>query len=228
MIGLVVLGHNPRPDDESVYDSIAPGVPRLMAGGLDDFSPEEARGFHDQTGDSPLVCLLSDNTTVEIPLPVLFPYLKKKVEQLAASGATSAVVLCSGGFPEFDCSIPVILPGKIVPAVVAGLYPGKTVGLIVPNTAQLNAAQAHWKSMGVDTVATVISPYQDQGFEIAGELFSSLGMELVAIDCMGFTEEHRDRLKKLCCCPVLLPKTLVARVALEMEQSAGFAEAIIP
>lgn len=221
MIGLVVLGHTPRPDHEAVYDAIAPGITRLMAGGLDDFTVDEARSLHDQGGESPLVCLLSDNTTAEIPLPVLFPYLKKKVEELANAGATSAVILCSGGFPEFGCSIPVILPGKIVPAVVAGLYPGKRVGLVVPNAAQMTAAQAHWKTMGVETVATVVSPYQDQGFEAAGELFSSLGVEMVAIDCMGFTEEHRERLKSLCGCPVLLPKTLVARVALEMEQSAA-------
>lgn len=221
MIGLVVLGHTPRPDHESVYESIAPDVPRLMAGGLDDFTPDEARDLHDQGGESPLVCLLSDNTTVEIPLPTLFPYLKQKVEQLAAAGATSAVVLCNGGFPDFNCSIPVILPGKIVPAVVAGLYPGKRVGLVVPNAAQMDSAQAHWKSMGVDTVATVISPYQGKGFESAAELFTSMGTEMVAIDCMGFTEEHRDRLRALCGCPVLLPKTLVARVALEMELSAA-------
>lgn len=220
MIGLVVLGHTPRPDHEAVYASIAPGVPLAVAGGLDGLTPDQARTLHDPNGESPLVCLLSDGTTVEIPLRVLFPRLNAKVEELAAQGATSAVVLCSGGFPEFDCSIPVILPGRIIPAVVAGLYPGKKIGLVVPNSAQMNAAQTHWRSMGVETVATVISPYQGQGFEAAGELFSSLGLELVAIDCMGFTEEQRDRLKAMCGCPVLLPKTLVARVALEMEQSA--------
>lgn len=220
MIGIVVLGHTPRPDHESVYDTIAPGVPRKMAGGLDGFTPDQARELHDVSGKSPLVCLLSDGSTVEIPLPVLFPYLKGKVEALAAEGARSAVVLCSGGFPEFNSSIPVILPGAIVPSVVRGLYPGKTIGLIVPNEAQAPAAQAHWKSMGVETIPAVVSPYQDKGFMEAGRLFSSLKPELVAIDCMGFTEAHRDRLKKLCNCPVLLPKTLVARVVLEMHQSA--------
>jgi hypothetical protein len=37
---------------------------------------------------------------------------------------------------------------------------------------------------------------------------------------MGFKEEHRDRLKDLCGCPVLLPTTTVARVALEMYESS--------
>ena len=220
MIGLVVLGHTPRPDHEAVYEAIAPGTPRLIAGGLDGFTPDQARALHDQCGESPLVCLLSDRTTVEIPLPVLFPYLKKRVEELAEAGATSAVILCSGGFPEFDCSIPVILPGRIVPAVVAGLYPGKRIGLVVPNAAQMNAAQAHWRSMGVETMATVIAPYQGQGIEAGAKFFASNKVDLVAIDCMGFTEEDRDQLKALCGCPVLLPKTLVARVALEMELSA--------
>lgn len=221
MIGLVVLGHTPRPDHEAVYEAVAPGVPRSIAGGLDGLSPGEARKLHDVSGASPLVCLLEDKTTVEIPLPVLFPYLKEKVEQLAAQGASSAVVLCSGGFPDFNCSIPVILPGLIVPSVVASLYPGKKIGLVVPNAAQVPAARAHWASRGVETSPVVVSPYQEEGFDEAGEHFASLRPDLVVVDCMGFTEEHRARLKESCRCPVLLPKTLVARVALELHLAAA-------
>lgn len=221
MIGLVVLGHTPRPDHEAVYDTVAPGVPRITAGGLDGFTPDQARALHDVSGPSPLVCLLSDGSTVEVPLPVLLPYLRARVEELAAQGAASAVVLCSGGFPQFDCSIPVILPGEIVPAVVAGLYPGKRVGLVVPNEAQVPAAQEHWLSKGVETIPAVVTPYRDRGFEEAGKLFRECRPPLVAIDCMGFADSHRERLKALCGCPVLLPKTLVARVALEMHHSSS-------
>lgn len=220
MIGLVVLGHSPREDHETVYDQLAPGVRRKVVGGLDSFTCEQARQLDDKSGLSPLVCLLSDKTTVEIPLPVLFPYLKKQVDALAAEGATLAVVLCSGGFPRFDCAIPVVLPGMVVPATVAGLYPNRKIGLIVPNKAQESAARSHWKSRGVEAISAVVSPYEGKGFEEAGEKFRSTNADFVAIDCMGFTEEHRERLKTLCRCPVLLPKTLVARVALEIYESS--------
>jgi len=220
MIGLIALGHSPRKDHEAVYDAIAPGIRKKLVGGLDSFSPDQARELEDKSGISPLVCLLSDDTTVEIPLPVLFPYLKKQVESLAAEGAALAVVLCSGGFPRFACSIPVVLPGMVVPAIVAGLYPDKQIGLIVPNEAQQSAALAHWKSRGVEAVAAVVSPYEGTGFEAAGEKFRGLHTEFIAIDCMGFGEEQRNRLRDLCGCPVMLPKTLVARVALEMHESS--------
>ena len=219
MIGLVTLGHSPREDHEKVYDLIAPSVKRQLVGGLDSFTCEQARALEDKSGVSPLVCLLSDNSTVEIPLPILFPYLKNQVDMLAARGASLAVVLCSGGFPRFDCAIPVVLPGAVVPATVAGLYPNKKIGLIVPNEAQVTAALAHWRSQGVEAVAAVVSPYDGTGFEEAGEKFRSNRTEFVAVDCMGFEEEHRERLKLLCGCPVMLPKTLVARVALELHQS---------
>ena len=91
----------------------------------------------------------------------------------------------------------------------------------MPNEAQVPAAQAHWLSKGVETVAAVVAPYRDSGFEEAGRLFRKCGVPLVAIDCMGFAESHRERLKALCGCPVLLPKTLVARVALEMHNSTS-------
>ena len=220
MIGLVALGHSPRVDHEEVYAAIAPKAPRKLAGGLDSFTSDQARGLEDKKGISPLVCVLADKSTVEIPLPVLFPYLVEKVEYLASEGATLAVILCSGGFPEFDCSIPVILPGKVVPAIVASLFPKRKIGLIVPNHAQEPAACAHWASMGVNVVSAVVSPYENRGFEEAGEKFKLIGADLVAIDCMGFEERHRERLKQLCGCPVLLPKTLVARVAFEMYESS--------
>lgn len=220
MIGLVVLGHSPREDHEAVYNLIAPGVKRKVVGGLDSFTCEQARQMEDMSGISPLVCLLSDKTTVEIPLPVLFPFLKKQVESLADAGASLAVVLCSGGFPRFDCAIPVVLPGMVVTLTVAGLYPNRKIGIIVPNKAQESAALAHWKSQGVEAVSAVVSPYEGIGFEEAGEKFRSIKADIVVIDCMGFGEEHRERLKTLCGCPVLLPKTLVARVALEIHESS--------
>lgn len=220
MIGLVALGHSPRKDHEDVYAAIAPGIERKLVGGLDSLSPDQARALEDKSGISPLVCLLSDKTTVEIPLPVLFPYLKQQVERLAEDGAALAVVLCSGGFPRFDCAIPVVLPGMVVPAIVAGLYPEKQIGLIVPNEAQVSAALAHWKSRGVEAVSAVVSPYEGKGFEAAGEKFRAVKTDVVAIDCMGFTNEHRNRLRNLCGCPVLLPKTLTARVALEMHEAS--------
>jgi protein AroM len=216
MIALIALGHSPRPDHEEVYELLLPGVPRKLAGALDALSCDEARKLEDKQGVSPLLCLLNDNTTVEIPLPVLFPYIERQIEVLAAEGAELAVVLCCGGFPRFNSLIPVLLPGMIVPAMVKATCPDGKVGIIVPNQAQESAAVEHWKELGVEAVSAVVSPYERVGFEEAGKKFRTLKCNLVAIDCMGFKEEHRDRLSKDCGCPVILPKTLVAIVAGEM------------
>ena len=216
MIGLITLGHSPRPDHEEVYDEITPGVPRKLVGALDRISCDEARKLEDKQGISPLVCLLEDETTVEIPLPVLFPYIERKVETLAAEGAHLAVVLCCGGFPDSNASIQVLLPGLIVPALVKATCAEGKIGIIVPNQAQESAAVAHWKELGINTESAVVSPYEGVGFDEAGKNFRELKCDLVAIDCMGFKEEHRDRLSRDCGCPVILPKTLVAKVAGEM------------
>jgi len=220
MIGLVTLGHAPRPDHEKVYEKIAPGIPHKLIGALDVLSCDEARKLEDKQGRSPLVCLLSDQTTVEIPLLVLFPYIEDQVRILAKKGARLAVVLCCGGFPAFNASIQVLLPGMIVPALVKATCPEGKVGIIVPNQAQESAAVEHWKNLGIDVTPTVVSPYEGKGFVEAGEKFRNMNADLVAIDCMGFKEEHRQRLKELCNCPVILPKTLVARVALEIHESS--------
>jgi protein AroM len=114
----------------------------------------------------------------------------------------------------------VLLPGLIVPALVRATCPQGKIGIIVPNQAQESAAVQHWKESGLEVTSAVVSPYEGIGFNQAGEKFRRLNADLVAIDCMGFKDEHRDRLKDLCGCPVLLPTTTVARVALEMYESS--------
>jgi protein AroM len=165
--------------------------------------------------------LLSDKTTVEIPLPTLLPYIESRVEALAAEGARLAVVLCCGGFPVIKAPIQVLLPGTIVPAVARAVCPAGSVGIIVPNEAQEAAAVEHWHEQGVAVASAVVSPYESRGFTEAGEKFRARSIDLVAIDCMGFREEHRQKLRGLCGCPVLLPSSLVARVVLEIYNSAG-------
>jgi protein AroM len=192
----------------------------MLIGALDVLSCDEARNLEDKQGISPLVCLLNDKTTVEIPLPVLFPYIERQVETLAADGAHLAVVLCCGGFPVFDASINVLLPGVIVPALVRATCPDGNIGIIVPNQAQESAAVSHWHKLGVKVISAVVSPYEGRGFKEAGEKFRSMNTDLVAIDCMGFKDEHRQKLKDLSGCPVLLPTTLTARVALEMHEAS--------
>lgn len=220
MIGLVTLGHSPREDHKEVYDCVCPDVITDLQGALDGLSCEEARNLEDKSGVSPLVCLLKDGSTVEIPLPVLTPLIEKTIVKLVQAGATVAVVLCSGGFPELTSSIPVLIPGNIVPAIAKASYPSGTIGIVVPNKAQESAAVAHWAKIGVDVVSAVVSPYQGTGFEEASVFFKEAGCSVVAIDCMGFTEEHRQRLIKDCKCTVLLPKTMVAKVAGEIAESA--------
>ena len=101
------------------------------------------------------------------------------------------------------------------------ICPAGKVGIIVPNEAQEAAALEHWSEQGVAVASAVVSPYEARGFMEAGEKFRNLPADLVAIDCMGFRVEHRQKLRDLCGCPVLLPTSLVARVALEIYNSAA-------
>ena len=143
------------------------------------------------------------------------------MEALASKGARLAVVLCCGGFPQVDAAIQVLFPGMIVPVLARAICPAGKIGIIVPNDAQVAAALEHWNKLGVAAAAAVVSPYEGKGFMEAGEKFRNLSADLVAIDCMGFQEEHRRTLREMCGCPVLLPTTLVARVVLEMYNSSS-------
>lgn len=216
LLGIIVLGQTPRPDLEAIYNAYLPGAGLSIMGALDGMETPVIDRMDSDEGEYPLLVILADGTTREISLYRLFPLLEKKAAALAAAGAEAAVLMCAGNFPDLKSPIPIIYPGRVVPAVVSAISGSKRIGIITPNPGQLKPAQEHWRQKGFTVKAAVASPKNPAALEAVAAEMRDPNLELVILDCMGFGPEAGRRMRQLCGRPVICPQSLVARVTAEM------------
>lgn len=158
-LGLVTIGTTPRPDYVEVFGSqLPPGTPLTVAGALDSLDDDEiaALAIKHRPGPYPLLCRLAHNgTTQEIDLQVLFPYIAEAARGLGRSGCAAVVVCCCGNFPAVEgCDVPVLFPGRVLPALARAMCTGVTprIAVVSPIEGQCVEAEKHWRSQGFDPV----------------------------------------------------------------------------
>lgn len=185
-------------------------------GALDGMETPDIDRMANKGGEYPLLIILADGTTREISLYRLIPLLEQKAEALAIAGAETAVLMCAGNFPDLKSPIPIIYPGRVVPAVVSAISSTKRIGIITPNPGQMEPAQEHWRQKGFTVKAAVASPTDPAALEAVAAEMRDPTLELIILDCMGFGPAAGRRMKRLCGRPVICPQSLVARVTAEM------------
>ncbi|HEY6553349.1 MAG TPA: AroM family protein, partial [Vicinamibacteria bacterium] len=167
-------------------------------------------------GEYPLFVILRDGTVREISLYRLKPFLDRRAREVAAEGAAVSALMCAGNFPDLDSPVPMIYPSRVLTAVARGICRGNRIGVVTPNDGQVAAATAHWREKGFHPAVTVASPLDPAALSRAAEALADPGLELIVLDCMGFSPEAARRMRTLCGRPVLCPQGLVPRVMAEM------------
>jgi hypothetical protein len=228
-LGLVAIGTTPRDDYVEVFGSqVPPGTEITVVGALDPLrdSPGKiaALSTAHQPGDYPLLCRLPhDGTTLEVDLHVLFPYIAEAARKLGDAGCAAVVVCCCGNFPRVEgCSVPVLFPGRVLPAVSSAVCAAATprIAVISPIEGQCAEAEKHWRAQGFDPVMGYGDwTAEDRGHleETAAALAARDDLELVVLDCMGHDDEFRAFFAERCGGkPVLLAQSVIAKVAAEL------------
>lgn len=215
-LGILVLGQTPRPDIKKLFSAYLPGTELVVQGALDGLATEAVDDLSRQRGDYPLLVILADGTTREISMDLLAPRLSAVARRFETLGVSAAILFCAGDFPDLDCRLPVIYPGRIVPALVGGVSRTRRLGVVTPNPGQAAPARRNWEAKGFSVSVAVASPKDPGGLEKAAAVLQDPGLELVVLDCMGFAPAAARQLKALTRRPVICSQSLVARAAAEL------------
>ena len=215
-IGILTIGQSPRPDFERIFRRALPEARLIVRGALDRLSQPEIDALASSGGSYPLFTILRDGSSREIPLAAIARLLEPCVQEVAAEGATIAVVMCAGDFPELPSSIPVLYPGRILPAVARGVCQKDRLDIVIPNAAQVPSAVAHWRANGFTVRAAVASPLDPDDLKRAAEMLGGAPLDPVVLDCLGFSPEAARRMRDVSGRPVLCPQRLVPAIAAEM------------
>ena len=218
-LGTLTIGQAPRADIVPIIDRHVPErVRRIHRGVLDGLSHAEIARYLAETGEAALVTRLNDGAVVELSRSRTRDGAEQALKRLEADGCDVILILCTGTFEGLQSERAwLVEPDHIIPATVAGLVQKRQLGVIVPIASQIDSERDKWGPLARPPLFAAVSPYSDgpEAVLATGERLQAEGAEAVLLDCIGFTERHRDTLAVLDM-PIILSNAVVAKAVGEL------------
>lgn len=221
MLGTLTIGQAPRSDITPILQQHLPAHVRcLHAGVLDGLSVAEvAEQFAPLQGGAVLTTRMLDGKSVILDKSKVRQALQKKLTWLEAQGCGVILLLCTGEFEGLACRDAwLIEPDHVVPPVVAALTGVRQIAVIVPLAEQVQSEAGKWHPLAKQPLYGIASPYAEGPGALvhAAQDMKAQGADLLVLDCMGFTERHRELAAEASGLPVLLSNALMARLLAEV------------
>ena len=215
ILGTLTIGQAPRPDVVPIIDRyVAAEIRRIHRGVLDGLSSDEIdQRYQPEPGEPVLVTILQDGTEVELSRRRIKDGVQEALLALEAEGCDAILLLCTGTFDGLECNKAwLVEPDQIIPTMVAGLVQKRQLGVIVPIASQIGSESGKWRPLYRPPIFATASPYAATPDAVvdAGKELQARGAEAILLDCIGFTERHREALLPLGL-PVILSNVVAAK-----------------
>jgi len=220
-IGLLTIGQSPRGDGlaRDVAASIGDATV-LERGALDGLSRADIDAMAPGDGDYRLVTLLRDGSAVQIAKRHILARLQAQIDELEAEGVAVTLLMCTGEFPPFRHTRPLVAPQAALYAIVRALAEGGPVASLTPLPTQVAQAARKWASLGVpDAFVTDADPYGSDaiGAVAAGAARArAAGASVLFMDCFGYDVRMRDPARVAFGGTVVLARSMAGRLAAEV------------
>ena len=221
MVGMITIGQSPR-------DDIVPEIKQLMGinaeisecGALDGLSLSAIEKLAPEPGEYMLVSRLRDGSPVRLARSKIIEKVQQCIDSLVGRGVDLTVILCSGEWPKFSSPKLVVAPGEAFCGFTLGMVnEGDKLGIMVPDEDQVEVAERKWNKEKVKLCIAAASPFgltaNDEVTRVAKNLKES-GVDLVAMDCVGYTMEKKRIVQEVTGKPVVLVRSLIASIIKEI------------
>lgn len=215
-LGLVTTDQGPNPEFVVAFQEKLPGIDVQLVGALDDLPGEQIDALAARPAPYPIQTVLADGRTCDIDLTLLAPLVDRRAREMVERGAEVIAVCCAGAFPDLDCGVPVLYPGRLLSAIAGAISRTRRIGVVSPIAAQMEAARRNWEDDGFTVTMAFASAFNRDEFEAAAREMADADVELVVLDCMDHTQEAKDEFARLSGCPVLAALPVTAHVAAEI------------
>jgi len=221
-IGTLTIGQSPRVD-------IIPELKKVIGfeiemeerGALDNLTWEEVKNLYPEPNDYILVTRMRDGKEVKIAKRHVVERMKKCIADLERINVDFIIFLCTGEFPKEITSKKIILkPSKLLENILRGILQEGVIADIVPSADQISLMEERWKrtNPNLKVIVETVSPYTgtDAEIEKVAEKIAKTNANLIILDCLGFNRKVKTIFRKITKKPVLLPRTLLGRIAGEL------------
>ena len=104
---------------------------------------------------------------------------------------------------------------------MSGVVPALTnrshIAVMTPKQEQITQCAERWKPYADRVEVVYGSPYGSmEEVETAAKAVAEMDVDLVVLDCIGYTAEMKARIQRIAGVPVILSRTLAARVVMEV------------
>lgn len=215
-IGAVTIGQAPR-------DDVMPELRRFLesdvkiaeCGALDDLTIEEVGAHAPVSGESALVSRMRDGTEVTVEKNFVLPRLQENIHTLE-NEVELILLLCTAPFDNLQAKVPLLRPGLVLESFVAGMAVHR-LGLLTPSPDQVVAQHARWRTAASEVVVESASPYGNpHGIEDAATRLARTDVDLVVMDCIGYTNVMKAIVRRISNKPALTATGMLGRVVAEM------------
>lgn len=217
-LGVLTIGQALRVDLVPEIKSIlGEEIQIIEKGALDGLSLKEVETFCPRKDDEVLVTRMADGTSVTVAEKYIYPRLKDQVKSLELEGVKVILLACTGEFPPFDSSSLIVYPQKVLYHVIVSLAQGLKLGVLIPDELQVVSTKKRWSTVAREVVVEAASPYE--GIEKVESAINSLlmsGVDIVVMDCIGYTLEMKDLVSKRIKKPVILARSISAKAVSEL------------
>lgn len=214
-VGVLTIGQSPRADvTPSIEAILGNNVSIVESGGLNSLTNETVHSVEPDELDTTYISRMRDGKSIKIGKSKLLPLLQMELSALEET-VDIVLMLCTGDFPTLQSKKPIVYPDKVLNHIVSALLPTGSLGLIIPLEEQRETLLSKWQQRELKIFAEVASPYEESDVAGAALALQKQGVDLIVLDCMGYNEQHKSEAVKGSGLPVLLPRTLVARIIAE-------------
>ena len=243
VIAAITIGQSPRVDITPEFRSALGGAAELTeTGALDDLSPEQIAALAPGPADELLVSRLRDGREVHLAEHHVVELVQSRIDELrranapgpaaAASGNATApaharpdliVLLCTGSFPTLHSPVPLLFPDRILRGVAEAVCDKGRIACIAPSADQRRLTEEKWEGVAGEIIFGAVSPYSASPEEARAvvEQVAAAEPELIVLDCLGFDRAMKRLVRSVSRAPVLLPRTITARVAAELVEGGS-------
>lgn len=216
-IGVITIGQSPRTDlKEDIDRIISEKLNIIEKGALDDFDLEYVRlKLQPDSGDTVLVSRMRDGEQVVLSEEKIIPLLQACINDLEAKDCEIIIILCTGKFPDFQHKGVLIYPQKLIHRITEILAEDGSLGIIVPDEAQVHKTEELWISKGIKPKVVAASPYLDiENLRKKCKYLSDTS--IIYMDCMGYSQNMKEIVAEETEKLVILPRNLVFTIVNEL------------
>lgn len=219
-IGLITIGQSPRTDVTPILRSmLGSSIELIEKGALDGLTKKEIKKLTPKMRDYVLVTRLSDGTSVKVARKRIVPLIQKCIRELEDFGVDLNLLLCTGEIPSLKVKKPLLMPDELISNIVRCVKGGK-IGIVVPEKEQVPQIKRRWESRGLSVVITNANPYgESKAFEKAAKFLAKENVDLVVLDCIGFTPKVKELFRRLTGRHILLPQTVLGSILKDLITS---------